>query len=181
MAILTVAADTDFSAQALVNIDVIDFTAAATATFAASQFNNAAILNALTIDGSAGINRIVINGGAVNVLNWTFANWTDGEDTITFNGTTAADVYLGTAHDDIFNTFGGDDFVAAGNGNDVITGGQGGDELHGGGGDDTFIYGALDLAAGEDIFGDAGTGDTIRVNNAAGAYAFSTNAHGHRH
>ena len=83
MATLPVPVTTDFSALALNNIDIIDFTnaaAAATATFASTQFNNVAILNSVLIDGSAQANHIVVNGSALYSYIWAFANWTDGVD-----------------------------------------------------------------------------------------------------
>ncbi len=162
MPTLVVPVTTNFSAAVLAGIDIIDFTnliaTTATATFASTQFNNVAILNLALIDGSAGVNNIVINGGSVNVSQWTFANWTTGTDTIRLNGSSANDIISGSNRDDI------------------IDGGQGADTLIGGGGDDIFDYSALELLAGESIQGGAGAGDTLRLNQAAGTYAFSTNA-----
>jgi hypothetical protein len=62
MATLTVSVTQDFSAVALSNIDRIEFTNSAiaglaTATFASTQFDNVAILNNVTFDGSTGTKK----------------------------------------------------------------------------------------------------------------------------
>ncbi len=162
MTTLLVPVTINLSATSLTNIDVIDFTNAAatttTVTFASTQFNNVSIMDFVLMDGSAGINAIVVNGGSVNASQWAFANWTAGADTIRLNGSGGADSITGSSQ------------------NDFIDGGQGADFLAGAGGDDIFDYSALELAAGESIQGGGGTGDILRLNQAASTYLFSTQA-----
>ena len=171
MATLTVSATTNFSATALTNITLIDFTnagAAATATFSAAQFDNVAIKDNVTIDGTTQANNITINliSTATNLdaSGWTFTNWTASADTITINGFTGApNTIIGSSQRDVIN---------GGGGNDTFTGGLGADALTGGNGNDTFVYNApAELAAGETIAGDIGT-DKILLNT-AGAYDFT--------
>ena len=170
MTTLTVAATTDFSGVALANIDTIDFTTffgPATATFANTQFNGAAILNNVLIDGSTNANNIVVNGGSLNASQWTFNGWT-ALDSITINGGAGADIIVGSLQGDTIN----------GNvGADTITGGLGADALNGGDNDDVFVYNFVtELAAGESVNGGNGTGDTLRVNGlGGGGFDFSGN------
>src|SRR4051812_42103140 len=151
MTTLTVSATTDFSATALNNIDIIDFTnvAAATATFLNTQFNGTAIHDDVSIDGSAGANHIVVNGGSIDASGWTFVAGWSAPDSVTLNGINGADTMVGSAQDDTIN---------AGLGSDTITGGLGADDLNGGANDDTFVYNAAaELASGESIDGGNGT------------------------
>ena len=89
----------------------------------------------------------------MNASGWTFANWTDGADTITLNGGEFNDTITGTAQRDM---------IDGGNGDDVLRGGSGNDVLRGGSGNDEFTYFATtDLVAGESIDGGAGNSDEI--------------------
>ena len=93
MTTLIVNSDTDFTGAALSGVSLIDFTnitGSATATFAASQFDNVQIATDVSIAGSTQSNAIVINlpGSAEAYLYmaaWTFTNW-GADDTITVNG-----------------------------------------------------------------------------------------------
>jgi hypothetical protein len=92
MTTLTVPTTHDYSADSLSGIDVIDFAngkfdPAAIATFVNTQFNNVAILDNVQIDGTLGVNGIVVNGGSVDASGWTFGI---APDTITLNGSSAS-------------------------------------------------------------------------------------------
>lgn len=126
----------------------------ATATFTASQFDNVNISTAVTVVGSLGTNRIVINGATdFSASRWNFSGWLPNSDTITINGTARNDVLTGSSQRDTINGF---------DGADQIRGGLGADTLDGGGGDDIFLFGAGDVASGESIHGGDGT-DTLSV------------------
>ena len=160
---LTVATDTDFSAinPPLNGVDTITFSnlaAPATASFAASQFNGTAIARNAVFIGSSAENKVQVNlaSGALDASQWTFSNWTDGQDGVTFksadfNGLDLDDTVIGTSRDDYFNT------------------GFGFDNLFGGLGNDTFFVEdyVTNLHYGS-INGGAGSGDTLiasgRVN-----------------
>ena len=99
MATLTVSVTNNFSSTALNNITLIDFTnvgGAATATFAADQFNNVAIKDNVAIDGTAQANHIIVNLTAADLTldasAWTFTNWTAGVPT------SAVDAIIGDAN-----------------------------------------------------------------------------------
>lgn len=156
MATLTVNVTDDFSADALSGIDVIEFTnlaGTATASFAASQFDNAAILDTVLLRGSAGANAIAITGGSIDATSWQFEDWVFG-DTITLTGTGLADTLTGSSVSDV---------IAGASGRDVITGGNGADDLSGGGGNDRFVYGSSADSGGffEQVDGGNGTADKI--------------------
>ena len=167
MATLIVPVTTNFSASALSNIDIIDFTnvflTSATATFVNTQFNNAAILNTVHIDGSLGTNRIIINGGDVNASLWTFATWS-GTDTITINGNASAQ--------NILHGSTAGDTVNGGGFEDDIFGEGGADLLFGGASDDAFRFtNGAQVVSGLQIDGGTQT-DKIALNSGTG-YDFS--------
>lgn len=146
MATLVVNATADFSADILSNIDLIDFTntVAATASFAAAQFDNTAILDDVTFSGSAASNAIAVTGGSIDASSWQFEDWVFG-DTITLTGTGLADTMTGSSL------------------SDVITGGADADELNGGGGNDRFLY--LDASDSGGFYEsvDGGSGDADKI------------------
>lgn len=158
MATLLVPSDKDFSGDSLSNIDTIAFTNAAgsvTAIFDFKQFDGLQILPNVQLSGSAGANHIVVNGGDFDASTWTFANWTNGADTITINGTADGDTLTGSSRADIIEGL---------DGNDTIRGGAGADTLRGGEGNDHFFYDApSDMSAGESVDGGGGTADAIHV------------------
>lgn len=173
MAILTVNATSNFSAQILSNITTLRFTntsGTANATFNASQFNGVQIAANVQIEGSAGVNGMIVNNAsAFDASAWTFASW-NANDTITITGTNAPDTITGSSQKDTIN---------GGGANDTIRGGLGADVLNGGAGNDTFGYGALaEIVAGEQINGgtgttDSGTADRINVFGPTGIYDFT--------
>ena len=157
MTTLNIAATTNYSTTTLSNIDIFDFdntATAAVATFAATQFNNIQILNTVLVRGSSGVNRVVVNGTAIDASLWTFDQWTDGTDTIgLFGNPFFTNVITGSSRGDqiggggatFANTIsggGGDDEITGGNAGDILNGDAGADILIGGQGDDTFTGGA---------------------------------------
>ena len=77
MAILTVTATHDYSADPLLDITDIVFTAAAQANFNAAQFDGTHISSSVHIDGDANSNTIYVFMAApatFSMVNWTFNN-----------------------------------------------------------------------------------------------------------
>ncbi|MES1197002.1 MAG: calcium-binding protein, partial [Pseudomonadota bacterium] len=94
------------------------------------------------VAGSGATDTLIINNATtLNLSGWTVANWTAGVDTITINGTSAANNITGTG---------------AG---DWINGGVGADTMNGAGGDDTFVVDNAGDVVTEAL--NAGT-DTVR-------------------
>jgi serralysin len=90
-----------------------------------------------------------------------------GNDTL-FGGT-GDDVLDGGDGNDALSGEVGNDELEGGVGNDTITGGAGADDLQGGAGNDLFVVSAFaDHAAGEVIFGDAGTDELRFTGTTAG-------------
>jgi Ca2+-binding RTX toxin-like protein len=169
MVALLVPVTTDFSASVLNNITEIRFTGAApaTATFANTQFDNIAILDAVQLTGGASTDNIVVNGGSVDASGWTFSGWTAGTDTITLNGTAGADTIEGSSARDTINGNGSSDVITVGGA------GNQGDTLNGGGGNDAFVYRAIASGGITDtINGGSGVADRILLLD-AGTYDFS--------
>lgn len=189
MGVLTVSATTDFSGLFLTGVDAIDFTNPAgneaIAIFDSRQFETGRISNSLAIDGSAGINGIVVNCPVfdLDASGWTFSNWL-ASDKITINGSDLADRLTGSVRGDtinggsgndtikgenggdVLNGDGGSDTIRGGNGNDILNGGSGGDRLYGGTGLDTLSYagslGAVDVDLGANrARGGEASGDRI--------------------
>src|SRR3954453_10742962 len=142
MTIFTVSANVTYGG-APTGVDTIDFTNAihtvATATFAASDFDNVKVLDNVAIEGTAGTNNIVVSGGSLDASGWQFTGWNALADNITINGTNGAEIITGSSQ------------------NDTINGGFGVDTLIGGDGDDTF--GAV--FENDTIDGGSGTADTL--------------------
>ena len=169
MATLLVSTTTDFSSRFLFRIDTVDFTAAATATFSGSQFNSLQVSPALHVDGSAGVNRIVVNSTSAgfNGAGWTFTNWETG-DRVFVNGSQFSETLAGTSRNDVIRGDGGGDAIFGGGGDDTVEGGSGADSLTGGAGEDWLSYAgsslgvnvnlATGLALGGDAMGDKFTG-----------------------
>ena len=161
MSRLTVLETTDFSAinPPLSNIDTISFTNVAdpaTATFAASQFDGVAILGNAHFDGSSAANEIAINleGGVFDASQWTFGNWTSGQDGVRFLGS-----QLLGGSSSLYN-----DTLTGSSQNDIFDTGPGADHLYGGLGNDTFIIGSIfaePVSHNGTIDGGGGSGDTL--------------------
>jgi Ca2+-binding RTX toxin-like protein len=159
MATLTVSSTHDYSADALTDVTLIDFTnavSAATATFAAFQFNGAAIRGDVTIDGSDAPNLIVVNGAnLLDASQWVFTNWVESQDHVFINGGSGNDTIVGSSKDDQ---------IVGGDGVNIITGGGGADTLIGGNAADIFVYdNASQFVAGETVDGAGGT-DALHLN-----------------
>lgn len=163
MSSLTVLVSTDYSGLLMSDVGSIDFVnpagSAAVATFTSFQFGGGKISTSVAIDGSAGINQIVVNClyKDIDASAWTFTNWV-AVDRLTINGTLFGDDLTGSNRNDTIN--GGDgndrlhglagsdqinggagiDSISGGNGSDAINGGTGGDILSGGNGIDTVSY-----------------------------------------
>lgn len=176
MATLTVPVTDDFSADLLSNIDIIEFTnvASATATFAALQFDNAAILDGVTLIGNGQTNAVEVRGGSVDASGWQFTGWSNTADLITLEGSTAADVITGPSRRatlsglegrDTLTGGGRDDTISGGTGADKITGGLGADVITGEGGNDTIKYtDGSDASGAESVDGGAGS-DLLLLQN----------------
>jgi Ca2+-binding RTX toxin-like protein len=162
--------------------------------------------NAITVSRDAA-GKLLVNGGAVNVLGGTptVANTTliqvfgqGGNDTVTLNeangalpranlfGGTGNDVLTGGAGGDmLFGQSGNDtllgkggfDFLFGGSENDTLTGGDADDQVFGESGDDRMVWNPGDDTDLNE--GGAGT-DTVEVNGGNGAEQFTTTANGTR-
>src|SRR5436305_1393146 len=151
--------------------------------------------------------RILVNGGAVNVVGGTptVANTslvqvlgTGGNDTISVNGSNGAvpaaqlfggdgndiltggsgnDQLFGQAGNDILLGKGGDDLLFGGAGDDTLTGGSGNDQVFGQPGNDRMIWNPGD---GNDLFEGGDGTDTAEVNGGNGAEVFTITANGSR-
>ncbi len=175
MATLTVTAGTDYSADTLVDIDFIEFTSGADATFAASQFDNLAILDTVLIEGAGLLCNIIVNGGSIDASQWRFGFWPDIY-TVTLNGTSQDDTITGSDRTDILTGRNGADTLTGGDGDDIIKGGSGRDIIEGGTGTDRLIGGTqndefdyfheseFDVVIGDTINGGGGTEDKIAVD-----------------
>lgn len=172
MATLIISQSTDYTGQNFAPlVDTLQFTNSfatghleATATFSASQFDNVNISTAITLLGSLGTNRIVIDRATdFSASHWTFSGWLPNTDTITINGTSRDDILTGSSQRDTIIGFGGAD---------EIRGGAGADTLDGGGDDDTFHFASGELASGESINGGDGV-DTLNMLQ-AGDFQFNS-------
>lgn len=168
MVALTVNSTFDFTTSGLFAVDLIDFTkGGAVATFDASQFDGVSILDDVLVSGKAGpfvVNGIIVNGGGVDASGWNFANWINGRDTLTFNGTSGIDVYSGSSRKDvIFGNDGADTFN---------TSDGSGDEFYGGRGSDFFRYQLTPGPIIDHIDGGLGKADRLSVLG-AGTFDFT--------
>src|SRR3954470_9156846 len=171
----------------------------------------------LSVFGDAGNNSIVVsrdaagkllvNGGAVNVLGGTptVANTSlieifglAGDDNLSLNetngalprsflfgdggndiltGGSGADQLFGQSGNDTLLGKGNNDFLFGGSENDVLTGGTGDDQVFGQAGNDRMIW---NPGEGSDL-NEGGDGlDTVEVNGGNGAEVFSVTANGTR-
>jgi len=100
------------------------------------------------------------------MLNFIF---TEGDDTVTFDGNSSHNVFAKAGNDIVSfgngsdNAHGeaGDDTLSTSGGNDVLEGGLGNDTLNGGTGNDQYIY---TLGDGNDLITDTGGLDTLLIN-----------------
>jgi Ca2+-binding RTX toxin-like protein len=155
------AASYDFTAASISNIEKLDFrqiTGAATVTLTAAQ-----LLSIGNVDQSVNADALVVNGSAIDLSALTFTSWGNGGDTITLNGTGAADTLTGTVQADIIN---------GGIGADTIRGGLGGDELNGSAGNDVFVVVATNDVANGEVFNGGSDIDTVRIDG-TGTYNFN--------
>ncbi|WP_284060408.1 calcium-binding protein, partial [Pseudomonas sp. NW5] len=81
-------------------------------------------------------------------------NGTSGDDTLDFTGVTSALVVNGLAGNDTITGGSGADTLNGGEGNDTLTGGSGADTLTGGSGDDLFSLKGVSTAADRDVVKD---------------------------
>ena len=88
----------------------------------------------------------------------------------TFDGTAGPDSISGTDEANTLFGFAGDDWLSGAAGDDTLEGGAGLDHVDGGRGNDTYIY---QLGDGQDIFGDDGGTDAIKL----GAGITTANVH----
>ena len=104
------------------------------------------------VQGSAGIDKLIIKSTLADLSGLQLLNWTAGTDILEIGGTSNADSIVGT-------TYG--DSIAGGNGNDTLNGWAGNDTLIGGAGNDSYLL-DTDLALGTDSLNEAGGGiDTL--------------------
>jgi Ca2+-binding RTX toxin-like protein len=151
--------------------------------------------------------RILINGGAVNILGGTatVANTTniqmfglDGNDSLTVDESNGAmpaalmfggngndtitggsgnDMLFGQAGDDTLIGKGGNDLLFGGAGNDTLIGGTGDDQMFGEAGNDRMIW---NPGEGTDLMEGGDGNDTAEVNGGNGAEVFTITANGTR-
>ena len=153
---LAAAANFQLTFAVISGVERLDFaTGGATANMLGSQLGAGAIA---AVDGSVGIDTLIVSGVNVNLTNVAFTNWTEGVDVITINGNGAA---ANTLSGSKFN-----DTINGGSLNDSIFGTFGADILNGGDGNDTFHYSiGSHIQSGESINGGGGGEDNIRVTN----------------
>lgn len=158
MAQLDVTSSTFFGPFPLNDITNINFVTAgvATATFASSQFDNVAIRNNVTITGSGFVDRIVTNGGGLDASAWEFSGWTQGSDTIRFNGSGLSDTFVASRQAETIDAGGGADLIVSGHSLQ-------GDTFNGGLGNDTFRYLGFTTPVNDTIDGGAGRNDKLEI------------------
>ena len=147
----------DYSAASIMLVEKLKFLDDGTITLSQAQMAAGAINTFEGPTGNGNLGRLVLNNvTSINLTSipFTFLNWNVG-NTITINGTAAADIITGSVT------------------RDVLVGGLGADVLTGGEGNDDFNFAAGDAVTGEIIDGGAGA-NTIRLTGAAGSvYDFS--------
>jgi len=158
MTTLPITQDVNYASDPLpfTGIDVIDFTAAASATFLASQFNGTDISQTVTVDGSLGNNNLLVTEiSGTFMASWTVTNWS-GSDTLQFYGTAGDNTIVGPA---------------ASGGFVYLIGGGGMDRLIGGAAHNVFSFiDPNDIVAGELLTGNSVL-DEIWIS--IGSYDFS--------
>jgi Ca2+-binding RTX toxin-like protein len=167
MAKLIIGASADYSGLSLFNIDTIKFTRRADATFQSIQFGSNRIEDDVHIEGSSGVNRIIVNSGigGFDASGWTFSFW-QAQDRVVINGSSWSEKLKGSDRNDRIFGNEGRDTIAGGAGDDLISGGSGPDDLKGGAGNDTLSYAQdtigvrVDLGKNEASRGEA-AGDSI--------------------
>src|SRR5262245_60301236 len=162
--------------------------------------------NTITVSRDAA-GRILVNGGAVNVLGGTptvanvsliqafgqagndvitldeangalpKANLFGGAGNDTLTGGSGDDQLFGQAGNDVLLGKGGNDLLFGGAGDDVLTGGRGNDQVFGQAGNDRMIWNPGDGSALNE--GGAGN-DTVEVNGGNASEAFTVTANGSR-
>ena len=91
-----------FTVGSLSSIEALAFTAAATATFNASQVGTDLPVN-LAVTGGTGTQNIIVNmtnPGSLNLSGLTFSGWTSGADFVSVNGSAGDDKISGTSQND---------------------------------------------------------------------------------
>ncbi len=167
MATLLISTSRDYSGSFLSRIDTLDFVGEADAIFANAQFGGSQLSTSLHIDGSSGMNRVIVNTDfrGFNGAGFSFSNW-QAEDRLVINGSNFNDTLAGSIRNDEIYGNGGRDTIFGGGGSDIIAGGAGGDSLKGGAGSDWVSYAgsaggvSIDLGSSKVSGGDA-LGDTI--------------------
>ena len=148
----TIATSTDYSALSLSTTNALTFTAAATATFASTQFSGVgAMSHATRFTGNGGDNDVTVNmaaAGTFSAHGFQFASWTAttdfvSNDLLLINGSTGNDTITGSSVVDEILAGAGNDVLGDGGGADLVFGGGGGDTFTSGGGVDQW-WGAAD-------------------------------------
>jgi Ca2+-binding RTX toxin-like protein len=97
------------------SIEALAFTGAFTATFRSEQFGAGLLSNSLALTGTTGVQTIIINlstsAPTVNMVGWTFTNWSGGTDIIQVNGSTADDVIYVSSQHTVFDGGAGSDTI----------------------------------------------------------------------
>jgi Ca2+-binding RTX toxin-like protein len=160
---LTIAGSFDFRDLLYTSVEVLDFDATSgttTATFGGSstQFGASAINR---IDGSAGVDSLIVIGANVDLSALTFVNYSGG-DTVSITGTAGNDVLTGTYWFDTISGGEGDDTLYGLVSTDRLLGGNDDDELRVQGG----AFPNLSLLDGGDDYDIIAMFDITPFNNA---------------
>jgi len=89
-----------------VNIEGVTFvntSGTSTATVGSAQIGTGKISGTALITGTTSTQAIVANmatNGSLDLSGWTFAEWTSGTDTITLNGSTGSETFIGSSQTD---------------------------------------------------------------------------------
>ena len=113
------------------------------------------------VQGSAGVDRLIIRSASADLSGLNLVNWTAGTDILQIGGTTGADSIRGSTLDDSISGGNGVDTLEGGNGNDTLDGGRGADSMAGGAGNDLYL-----VDSGGDIATDipGGGQDTVQAS-----------------
>jgi Ca2+-binding RTX toxin-like protein len=141
LATLLINGSFDYSSRFLFNIDTINFTAPAIAVFSGTQLYGNQLIPNQAVDGSSGLNWIVVNSGiqGFSAAGWTFTNW-ESTDRLIVNGSQWGETLVGSSRNDIIRGNAGSDTIRGGAGKDIVEGGTGSDNLDGGANTDTLSY-----------------------------------------
>lgn len=121
----------DFALAGITSVEALQILVDASMHFTSGQLGVGAITS-IEIGGGA-THALVVDGSSTDLSALTFVSWHAGADSITLNGTAAADHLTGSSQIDA---------ISAGDGDDTLKGGAGDDRLDGGAGDDTAIFSA---------------------------------------